>query len=350
MAGHCHNSKKSFMKIETPSVPSRSLHSRFLSLPRTRWRPLCLSGLAVLALLAGAACSREAAKSSPPSKPEGDGYALRGEIVGLVPERRILLVHHEEIPGYMPEMTMEFTIGEADLSLFKSGQRIAARMKEGSPGEFGLQGIRVLDTTKDTVVEAAARKLKEDTFILGKSVYREIGEAAPSFALYNQEGAVVSADQFRGQRVVLNFIFTRCPVATMCPAATARMITLQRLAREQGIVDFRLVSITLDPAYDTPAVLKTYGATRGADFANFDFLTGPETAIRSLLTQFGVIAEPSENIWKHTLSTVLIDRDGKIVHRVDGSTWEPEDFLARLRLKPAAVASEPPAAIPPPQP
>lgn len=261
----------------------------------------------------------------------GKAYDIRGEVIGVVAERKTLLVHHEEIPGYMPEMTMEFIVRDADLDSFSAGQKIAARMIDEGAGEFRLEGLRVLDRIKDVSIEAAARKLREDTFVRGKHAYREIGESTPEFTLYNQDGKVISASQFRGRTVVLNFIFTRCPVATMCPAATARMIDLQRRARERGVSDFRLISITLDPAYDTPVVLKAYGESRGADFANFDFLTGPEAAIRSLLVQFGVLAQPSENIWKHTLATVLINSDGKIVYRVDGSTWEPEDFLKRLK-------------------
>ena len=70
--------------------------------------------------------------------------------------------------------------------------------------------------------------------------------------------------------------------------------------------------------------------SRGIDTANFSFLTGPENAIRDLLAQFGVIAEPGESIFKHTLSTLLIGRDGRILHRVDGSTWSPDEFLNRL--------------------
>ena len=296
---------------------------------------LGLSLLALLLLLGAGyaigACSRRspgapaAATAASPRR-----YELRGEIVGLVPDRRVLMVHHEEIPGYMPAMTMEFFPDAADFASFKEGQRIAARLYEAAPGEFHLEGIRVLDARKDEVVAAATRALREDTFVRGRHAYREVGETAPRFTLYNQLGEVVAFEHFRGQRVVLNFIFTRCPVATMCPASTARMATLQRLARERGVRDLQLVSITLDPAYDTPPVLKAYAEGRGLDAANFSFLTGPEPAIRSLLAQFGVIAEPSENIWKHTLATLLIDRDGKIVHRIDGSVWEPEDLLKRL--------------------
>jgi protein SCO1/2 len=286
--------------------------------------------------LALTGCSRDASPATgtaatPAATPGSPRrYDLRGEILGLVPDRRVLMVHHEEIPGYMPAMTMELIVDAADFAVFKEGQRIAARMFEAAPGEFHLEGVRVLDPVKDQILLAAAEKLREDTFVRGKNAYREVGEDAPRFTLSSQLGEVVAFDRFRGQRVVLNFIFTRCPVATMCPASTAKMATLQRLARERGIRDFQLISITLDPAYDTPPVLKSYAEGRGLDASNFNFLTGPEPAIRSLLTQFGVIAEPGDNIWKHTLATLLIGRDGKIQHRIDGSAWEPEDLLKRL--------------------
>lgn len=272
-------------------------------------------------------------KLNPPLAPNSaklPTHDLRGEVVGLNVERRTLLVHHDAIPGYMPEMTMEFTLGGAEVDGFKEGQRIAARMVEEWPGEFRLDGVRIVDPEKDRIIAEASRELALDTFIRGKGAYREVGEQVPSFTLYDQEGEVVSFDRFRGKRVVLNFIFTRCPVATMCPAATARMAGLQRIARERAVPDLELVSITLDPAYDTPPVLKAYARARGIDPGNFHFLTGPEPAIRKLLAQFGIIATAGDNFWKHTLATVLIDRTGKIVHRIDGSTWAAEDILQRL--------------------
>lgn len=116
----------------------------------------------------------------------------------------------------------------------------------------------------------------------------------------------------------------------MCPAATARMMALQAAAKKAGIADLELVSISFDTAYDTPPVLKAYAVARGIDTSNFSFLTGPESALRDLMAQFGIIAQPGENIFKHTLATLLIGADGKILHRIDGSTWSPEDFLSRL--------------------
>ena len=135
---------------------------------------------------------------------------------------------------------------------------------------------------------------------------------------------------FGGQRILLNFIYTRCPIATMCPAAVANMMAVQREAAAAGVTDLQLVSITLEPAYDTPGVLRDFADARGIDTSNYSFLTGPETAIRDLLTQFGVIAEVDGPLIQHSMATLLIDANGRIIHRVDGSRWDVNTFLPRI--------------------
>jgi protein SCO1/2 len=129
---------------------------------------------------------------------------------------------------------------------------------------------------------------------------------------------------------MLNFIYSRCPVANMCPLSTSKMMETQRLARREGIPNIEFVSITLDPAHDTPGVLRDYADQRGIDTANFSFLTGPEPAIRDLLAQFGVIAQFKGDILDHTLATLLIDEKGRIAWRADGSQWQPAEFVARM--------------------
>ncbi len=340
-----------------PDFPARGLTSTRPTTPTVRSRPHSPASprplasplpraLALALPLLLAACTRQesnspaarAASSAPARSPSpapaasaaATTYDIRGEIVGLDLPRRILLIHHEEIPGYMPAMTMEFTVADVDLSTLREGQRIAARMGAPVDGVFPLTGFRVLDPLQDQAVVGAALALRQDTHTRGRYVYREVGEPVPSFTLYNQDGRAVAFDHFRGKRVVLNFIFTRCPVATMCPAATARMMALQAAAKKAGIANLELVSISFDTAYDTPPVLKAYATARGIDTSNFTFLTGPESALRDLLAQFGLIAQPGDNIFKHTLATLLIGADGKILHRIDGSTWSPDDFLSRL--------------------
>jgi protein SCO1/2 len=304
-----------------------------------RWAALGLvCGCSVL----GTACSKSgsatsvepAAKqsASAPGQSKDERYPLTGQVLRVLPERKVLVVRHDEIKGYMPAMTMEFVVADGDLALAKAGQRIRAELvpaKDG--GDFRLEKIWPDDKVSADTIAASAAQLRQDTHTRGKSAYREVGEIVPDFALYDQNGAVVQSARFRGKQIMLNFIFSRCPDAKMCPASTAKMMTAQRLAREAGVSNLELVSITLDPAYDTPGVLKEYARQRGIDTANFSFLTGPENAIRDLLTQFGVIAQFQGDILQHTLTTLLIDAEGKIAHRADGSAWEPQDFVAKMK-------------------
>ncbi|HTJ79676.1 MAG TPA: SCO family protein [Rariglobus sp.] len=257
-------------------------------------------------------------------------YPLTGQILKVDAAGKGLLVQHEKIPGLMPAMTMEFTVSDGDLANAKEGQRIRADLIIDAKGDARLEKIWPADPVADSTVEAAAGALRQDTAIRGKSAYREVGETVPDFALYDQDGKVVTAARFRGKQIMLNFIYSRCPVATMCPAATANMMTTQRKAKEAGVNNIEFISITLDPENDTPGVLKEYARVRGIDTGNFSFLTGPEGAIKDLLTQFGILADFDGGIVKHTLSTLLINEQGKIIWRADGSQWSPDEFVQKM--------------------
>ncbi len=272
-----------------------------------------------------------AAAPTPAEKPKEERYPLTGEIVRVDAAKRVLIVQHDEIKGYMPAMTMEFNVSAGDAALAKPGQKIRAEMVSPPAGDLRLEKIWPADKTAVDTVAAVALQLRQDTHTRGKGAYREIGETVPDFALYDQSGRVVQSSRFRGKQIMINFIFTRCPIATMCPAATIKMINVQRLAREAAVPNLELISITLDPTFDTPGVLKEYADVRGIDTKNFSFLTGPATAIKDLLTQFGVIAEFEGDLIKHTLTTLLIDANGRIAHRADGSMWEPTEFVAKMK-------------------
>ncbi len=292
-------------------------------------------GASALALaLGGAAC-----RPSPPAEDVAVSaekrYPLAGRVVSVLAERSSLLVDHDEIPGYMPRMTMEFAVGPGDLALAKEGAELRATLVDEGDGKFRLEGVWWRDAVAEGAVKQAADKLREDTSIRGRAAYREVGENLPDFALYNQKGEVVQAGRWRGKQIMLNFIYSRCPIATMCPLATSKMVETQQLAKTAGVPNVEFVSITLDPEYDTPGVLRDYAEARGIDTANFSFLTGPESAIKDLLKQFGVLAElegpKGSPLIKHTLTTLLIDEQGKIAWRADGSQWSPAEFVGKMR-------------------
>ncbi len=259
------------------------------------------------------------------------GRPLKGQIVSIDAERGTLLVDHEEIPDYMPQMVMEFQVSPADLANVVEGQRIRARLIEQGEGVFRLAHIWPIEDVGASRVSSSAAALRQDTTIRGRSVYRSVGEDLPSFALYDQTGEVVDISRYRGKYILLNFIYTRCPIATMCPAAVNLMEAVQHDVNEAGrSEELELISITFDPEFDTPGVLREYAEARGIDTSNYSFMTGPETAIKDLLRQFGVLAQVQGPLIQHTLATLLIDPKGHIIDRADGSQWAVEQFVHKV--------------------
>jgi protein SCO1 len=306
---------------------------RYMFLSRPHPLPLMalLSSLLLFAACKPASKEKDAGSESAATVVEKKHYPLTGEIIKVDAERQMLLVSHEAIAGFMPAMTMEFGATVGDIANAREGQRIRAELVEQDDGDFVLEKIWIIDPVADAQVGAATGALRQDTSIRGRKAYREVGENLPDFALYDQTGKVVSPARFRGKQIMLNFIYTRCQVATMCPLATANMTLAQRKAKEAGIDDIEFISITLDPEYDTPGVLLTYAKQRGIDTSNFSFLTGPEGAIKDLLTQFGVLADFKDSILTHTATTLLINGQGKIIWRADGSKWSPDEFVGKMK-------------------
>jgi protein SCO1/2 len=297
------------------------------------FRPI-VACAALAALMGAAGCGRgpggAAAPAAAPEPPSERRFDLTGVVVSADAKRKVLVVRHSAVPGYMEAMTMEFPVSAGDAAAAHPGELIRAQLIVDKAGSARLEQIWPDDKVSLDSIDAGARMLRQDTFSKGGSAYREVGDEVPQFVLYDQDGRVVDSARFRGTQVMVNFIYTRCPIATMCPLSTQKMAETQRLARQAGIAHIQFVSITLDSTYDTPGILRQYADERGIDTSNFSFLTGPASAIRDLLTQFGVIAQFNGNILDHTLATLLIDEKGRVAWRADGSQWLPQEFVGRM--------------------
>ena len=259
---------------------------------------------------------------------EGE-YWLTGDILSKSEERQTLLVHHDKITGFMPSMTMEFKVSRGDLTIAQPDMRIRAILFKDDEA-FRLKNIWPNDADQSRILQKASGILERDTEKRGFRVYRDIGENLPEFALYNQNAELVSPGMFRGKQIVLNFIFTRCPVPNMCPLSTTKMMQLQAKAAKAGITNLQLISVSLEPEYDTPGVLTEFALVRGIDTSNFSFLTGPEALLKNLFRQLGISIFTKDNLISHSLNTLLIDESGRIVHIQEGSNWDPDEFFDRL--------------------
>ncbi len=287
----------------------------------------CLAAGFVLAavVLGGCSAERDGSRAD---------RAITGSILEVDADAGRIRVEVTSGAEFLEERRVWASARRGDVANAEPGVKIRAFLADANGGgpAYRLEQVWPADETAERVVEHLNRRLREDTVLRGEGNYRMEGEALPRFALYDQSGNLVRPERFAGKRVVLNFIFTRCMDPVMCPAATQRMAQLQASAGEAGIEDFELVSVTLDPDYDTPGVLREYATDRGIDLGNFSFLTGPERAVRDMMTQLGVLSYPDDDMYfTHTMATLLVDRDGTIIHRVEGSQWMVSDFLERLK-------------------
>lgn len=159
-------------------------------------------------------------------------------------------------------------------------------------------------------------------------VFGELG----SFRLTNQLGAAVSSESLRGAVTVANVIFSRCP--GQCHRLSQQMSRLQAATPE----DVRLVSLTADPEFDSPAVLAQYGARHGARAERWWFLTGPkaevyrvaEQDLRFTVLDTGVQNPSLEDRFIHSGNFVLLDRRGRLRAVVQSEDGDAVEQLRRL--------------------
>lgn len=150
-----------------------------------------------------------------------------------------------------------------------------------------------------------------------------IGASVPDFELTDQLGRTVKLSELRGKLVAIDFIYTRCPLPDVCPRLSANFARLQKRFAGKMV----LLSITLDPQYDTAEVLADYGHRWAADPSMWHFLTGPDQDIQRIAGQFGLVYWPEEGLITHTVSTALVSDEGKLLALLEGSSFTSQQLM-----------------------
>jgi len=236
--------------------------------------------------------------------------------------------------GKYDGLIKSFSVQSGDLNFLTVGRTFRAKSSESKqnvPETLSLFDIWPDDRSVRIRVNNVNRLLRRDTLSLGEGVIRSVGDTLPPFALYDQDAQVLTTDYFDGSVTVLNFIFTRCSIAEMCPASTLRMKKLQHLAKQTKVPHVKFLSITLDPEFDSPGVLKTYAQGYELDESNFRLGTSTKSTIDDLTRQFGIFRKNKNDLpLDHTMRTLIINSKRQIIYQFPGSGWAVEDFLARL--------------------
>jgi protein SCO1/2 len=160
------------------------------------------------------------------------------------------------------------------------------------------------------------------------------GDPVPAFSLRDAHGRTVSLKDFRGKLVLINFIYTQCPVPTMCPMVTDKLVRTRQLIDkiEGGKERFVVLSVTIDPERDNAQRLKSYAAVKEAQVPNWFFLTGKLDTIRLVASWFGVTFwKEDSGLVVHNLAMGLIGPDGRLLEIVSGGDWKPGELAAKIK-------------------
>ncbi len=241
-------------------------------------------------------------------------YRVEGIVIQTKPAPPQIVVAHRPIDNYMPAMTMPFRVGRSvDLTKLTPGTRVAFELKVSKNASLArdirVEGQNVADVPPKPVNTVA------------------IGLKIPDFLLIDQTGKPFRLSEHLGKIVVVDFIYTRCPLPDVCPRLSANFSSVSKKLRGQGV---EFLSITIDPQYDTPEVLAQY-ARRYQAGESWKFLTGAPTQVQEVAGLFGLVYWPEEGSITHAVATAVIGRDGTLVARIDGAAYRPDQLLALIQ-------------------
>jgi len=272
----------------------------------------------LLALLAGC---------KPPAASE-KRYPLQGEVVAVDTAAGEAVIRHGDIPGYMKGMTMGFALKDrAQASSLRVGQHIRATLVVAGDNSE-LENVEVVEADPPATDASSAGAFHLPT----------AGEAVPEFHFTDQDGHPGKLSQYRGKTVLLSFIYTRCPLPDFCPRITANFREIEHALQSDPALfgRTRLLLITLDPEFDTPAVLRSYavqsaGVAAPQGFAHWQFLQPRARQLSPMAHFFGLTLSKEDGQIIHSLSTAVIGPDGKVAAWHHGGDWTRDDLLREIR-------------------
>ncbi len=281
----------------------------------------CLS-VALLPIFFLASCSH---------KPTEKRYPLDGRVVAVDASQRQLTVAHHDVPGLMKGMTMPFTVSSKDSWIFQAiapGDQVHATLVLGNDAE--LEDVSFSKVSNSSVDATSQLHIPQP------------GDDVPDITLINQNGDRISLRQFRGKPLLLTFIYTHCPFPDYCLRMSANFAKVLRQLQKNPAVfkQAQLLSISIDPENDKPAVLRTYGESyvgrTDPEFAHWQFASGSPDEVRKAADFFGLAYNQKDGQIVHGLQTILIGKDGKVIKVYSGNDWKPEDVAADLAAAAAA--------------
>lgn len=250
-------------------------------------------------------------------------YPIKGQVVSVDKRGSTVSVAHEDIPGFMEAMTMPFDLKD---------RRLLDQLAEGDR----IQATLVVAGLRSWLEDVVVTRETIDPSSVGKAqawVEPKPGDEVPDFKLIDQNGKRFGFHRYHGRVVVLTFIYTRCPLPDYCPLMTDNFAQIEKELKSPSESNLmtQLLSITVDPEYDTPKVLREYAGAHSTGSGQWDFATGTKDDIKQVATYFGMQYWPEADQIVHGLRTAIVGADGKLVKLYRGNEWKPDEIVSEIR-------------------
>jgi protein SCO1 len=280
---------------------------------------------AAMASIAG--CKHAAPDAPLSAQPQAKQYPVKGKVVSTDAARGEVMLDAEAIPGFMGAMTMPYKLRTPNIiSEFHPGDQITATL-------YVTDETDLLDQIVITGTAQPDYKPPIEYHVPAA------GDVVPNFQFVNQSGKHISIRDYKGKTLLVTFVYTRCPLPEYCVRMSKNFATIDKaLAADPALyAKTHLLTLSFDPDYDTPAVLRSYGGAYTGkytqeSFAHWDFAVPSKTDLESVDKFFdvGVTPEKDKTI-THSLSTLVIGPDGKVYTWYPTNDWTPDQVLTDMK-------------------
>jgi protein SCO1 len=264
--------------------------------------------------------------------PGGDqntkSYSARGVVEKIAPDLSQVTIHHQAIPGYMMEMTMDFSVKNTNaLSGIAPGDKITFTLFVGNNDEW-IENIHRISRSAGVMTNQMSAPMDMSGNLTIPEL--KLGGLLPDYALTAEDGKQIHLSDFHGRVLAFTFFFTRCPLPDYCPRMNSNFEQTRKILLADGNApaNWQFLSISFDPGFDTPEVLTDYaGIYRGEDTNRWLFASAPTNVLADVAQRLDLsVVWQGNNIFSHNMRTVVLDARGGIYRLFDGNQWTPEQL------------------------
>jgi protein SCO1/2 len=289
----------------------------------------------ILLALFVASCGKAPEATSASSAPVAQStnqrtFQVKGIVKSIMPAQKEIEIKHEEIPDYMPAMTMPFDVRDTnELTGIQPGQTVSFRLIVTDTDGW-IDHIKPLGPAPATASSSSALTSAPPVRVVEPL---QLHEPLPEYHLTNQFGQTISTTQFKGNALAITFLFTRCPFPTFCPRLANDFEEAQQklLSLQGGPTNWHLLTISFDPDFDRPEVLKSYAEAHHYDPKHWSFATGDLADVSAFGDLFGLAFwHDSTGSITHNMRAAVIDAHGRLQRVFEGKDWTSAELVAEI--------------------